>query len=521
MTIMTSFLFETFGKELLERAKRYPRLYKTVTLFLAFITAVSALVHSKQVLQTSVNKWLPSTQISLDDELSACLSRWVQNKWKPFRRLATKAESVNYRRMTTRDPEFTGRMSKTFSKDIHFDKAGTQFFWHKRTLFSLHPEKGDKDTRTLTLRAVALSHTPIKNLLREVFDEENKHKKSGTVDILHSKQGRWRLLSRKERPLHTVDLDEEVKDALVRDAEWYLDEQCKARYVDRGIPYRRGYLFYGPPGTGKSSMAMALAAYFQIPIYTLSLASPSLDDEMLAELLTRLPERGVLLLEDVDSAGLNREVSFEAVSRTKKSFSKGNGHRSKSGEDSEALKQHGLTLTGILNALDGAAASEGNITILSTNAPENLDPALVRAARVDRKILFDNASKEVAKKVFKRIVGDQEGVDIDAKAEEFAIHIPDRELSPAQIQVFLLDHMSDADGAISSVNEFVRSIRKEKGKTAEAPSTAQAGSQIRVSASTADLGAGGVSLTKSRTSANMSDSGSKTTYSDISVDSQV
>ncbi len=33
-------------------------------------------------------------------------------------------------------------------------------------------------------------------------------------------------------------------------------------YIDRGIPYRRGYLLYGPPGSGKTSAIMALAGCF-------------------------------------------------------------------------------------------------------------------------------------------------------------------------------------------------------------------------------------------------------------------
>lgn len=42
-------------------------------------------------------------------------------------------------------------------------------------------------------------------------------------------------------------------------------------YADRGIPYRRGYLFYGPPGTGKTSFIGALAGYIKMNLAALSL----------------------------------------------------------------------------------------------------------------------------------------------------------------------------------------------------------------------------------------------------------
>ena len=45
-----------------------------------------------------------------------------------------------------------------------------------------------------------------------------------------------------------------------------------------------------------------------------------------------------------------------------------------------------VTLTGLLNSLDGVVASEARLTFLTTNYPERLDPALVRPGRVDLRL---------------------------------------------------------------------------------------------------------------------------------------
>jgi hypothetical protein len=53
------------------------------------------------------------------------------------------------------------------------------------------------------------------------------------------------------RNLDAVTLQQGVKEALVADVQAYLHPNTKRYYSNRGIPWRRGYLFYGPPGTGK------------------------------------------------------------------------------------------------------------------------------------------------------------------------------------------------------------------------------------------------------------------------------
>lgn len=74
-----------------------------------------------------------------------------------------------------------------------------------------------------------------------------------------------------------------------------------------GIPYRRGYLFYGPPGSGKSSYIQALAGALNYNLCVLNLSERGLADDKLIHLLSLVPERSFVLMEDVDAA-FNKRV---------------------------------------------------------------------------------------------------------------------------------------------------------------------------------------------------------------------
>jgi chaperone BCS1 len=74
--------------------------------------------------------------------------------------------------------------------------------------------------------------------------------------------------------------------------------QLGVSHIDVGI------LFHGPPGTGKTSPTFALGGVFNLSIYCVSLNDVGLTEEHLATLFSSLPARCIVLLEDVDTAGL-------------------------------------------------------------------------------------------------------------------------------------------------------------------------------------------------------------------------
>lgn len=71
-----------------------------------------------------------------------------------------------------------------------------------------------------------------------------------------------------------------------------------------------------------------------------------------------------------------------------------------------------MTFSGFLNALDGVASGEERIIFMTTNHPENLDPALIRPGRVDLMQLIDDADPAQARILFDRFYGESDVPDL-------------------------------------------------------------------------------------------------------------
>ncbi|KAI6352398.1 hypothetical protein MCOR31_011886, partial [Pyricularia oryzae] len=238
----------------------------------------------------------------------------------------------------------------------------------------------------------------------------------------------WRKVAKRPiRPINIIVLDQEQKTAVFSDMNEYLQPKTECWYSNRGIPLRRGYLFHGPPGTGKTSFSFALAGVFGLEIYVISLIKPQLSDKDLSTLFNGLPRKCIVLLEDIDTAGISKAE-------------------------------------GLLNVIDGVAAHEGRILIMTTNKPEILDEALIRSGRVDLQVAFRNATQQQASELFQRLYSTEKSVkssrclslldatdkkddletsitDADELIEmvaEFGSKIVPDQMSPAEIQGFLL-----------------------------------------------------------------------------------
>ncbi|KAH6990320.1 BCS1 N terminal-domain-containing protein [Ilyonectria destructans] len=286
-----------------------------------------------------------------------------------------------------------------------------------------------------------------RHVFENVFSEAHKlaAKANEGKTVVYSARGMdWVPLGdpRKKRPLASVVLDEGVKESVVNDVKDFMDRQ--QWYVDRGIPYRRGYLLFGPPGSGKTSFIQALAGELDFSVAMINLSEMGMTDDKLAYLLTKLPKRSLLLLEDADAAFVNRRQ-----------------------RDSDGYNGATVTFSGLLNALDGVAAGEERIAFLTTNHVDRLDPALIRPGRVDLMLRIGEATRFQAGQMWDRFYGD---VDVDHSGRErFLVRLdelglfgegPDgkpsnRNTSTAAIQGLFLFNKNDMKGAIDMAEGLI------------------------------------------------------------------
>jgi mitochondrial chaperone BCS1 len=132
----------------------------------------------------------------------------------------------------------------------------------------------------------------------------------------------------------------------------------------------------------------------------LSLSTIGMDDTTLNDLVSELPQQCILLMEDIDAAlnpGITRDLNDDDAT-SDEGVNKRRQERQQSAPQSTGSR---VTLSGVLNALDGISAQEGRILYATTNIYSALDPALCRPGRMDLHIQFKLASKYQIRELFK------------------------------------------------------------------------------------------------------------------------
>lgn len=431
----------------------------------------------------------------------------VEESLLGYEKAVGKSETFHYR-------DWRAQAPLQFEPDI-----GTYWFIWRRNAFRLIRQpcltKRDYDqepAHEIIISCLGWNHGPIRKLIEEA-DRWAKSRNGEQTDVYHAKldapgnggDAYWRqLTSRPSRPLETVDLPKQQKAELISGLDNFLRASKRSWYARRGIPYRRGYLFSGPPGTGKSSLSFALAGRFGLDMYMISLEDTRFNEGDFQRLFSELPPRCIVMIEDVDAAGMVMDRSDGATTPAAKTAptllvngaatpgesDDGKSDISVSTPASPTAKHHdtsaggeekkGISLSALLNLIDGVASHEGHILVMTSNYIDHLDKALMRPGRVDKHVIFTNAKRTQIRDLFVRMYSaddeestyspfnsnqsDKKDVDADLEkdAELFAEQFPEEQFSPAEIQGFLLFRVEDRSKALKEVGAWIEGRMGEK-----------------------------------------------------------
>jgi ATPase family associated with various cellular activities (AAA) len=180
---------------------------------------------------------------------------------------------------------------------------------------------------------------------------------------------RYMTRTTKPDPFKGLFFDQEIHELIAKLGYWLRQRDW---YANHGIPWRTGVLFHGPSGTGKSSLALAIAQKFNLPLVQFYMNT--FTDKEFSREWDSLPAPCVVVLEDIDTVFHGRKPMTV--------------HRS-------------LSFECVLNQISGVNSLNGILLVVTTNLLEHVDPALgqldehgrpTRPGRIDHIVYFGEAS---------------------------------------------------------------------------------------------------------------------------------
>lgn len=255
---------------------------------------------------------------------------------------------------------------------FHFFFIGYRLFWFTKA--TLPSTGSEREKENIIITTLGRTQQPLLNLV-DVFAPLPKAE--AHVKVYNWGNSDWSVVaSIPERSLDTVCINEAIKKALINNVQRFINEP--EWFANKGLPYKLSVLFHGCPGSGKTSLIKALASHFKRSVFIVDLSAMS--NSIFQSAIQRLPHNALLLLEDVEAA-------TTAVNARKSADDSANASQSKPALSLETsisdVMGFSLTLSGLLNTLDGIIPMHDVIVCMTTNHLNKLDPALIRKSRMD------------------------------------------------------------------------------------------------------------------------------------------
>jgi len=251
----------------------------------------------------------------------------------------------------------------------------------------------------------------------------------------------------------------------------------KAWYDYEGHPHTFGLGLHGPPGTGKTSIIKCIANKLNRHIIVIPLSKVKTQREFSEYFFEQYYNRAnsrklgwenkIIVFEDIDcmsdivkkrktnetsvivdeeiSQDKNMLVQNKLLNKIAKKMD--DDHVDSLVVDLDKSKDDKITLSYILNIIDGIRETPGRILIITSNNYESLDPALVRPGRIDMTLEMKNSSIDTIKEMYNHYYGDIIPDYVEKKLVNFVI-------SPAKLVNMRLEFERKEDFLSALINEF-------------------------------------------------------------------
>ena len=330
-----------------------------------------------RVLWQRFSRWASFTAtIEEADPMYVYISRWVEatypNKFRNVEYKIDETSSGNEHEEVSLHIDNNGNENEKLHMKHHVDYF---FIWRNwrvlkiaKSRVKLENARSFKQVHMgqITISGLFAKQAIKKMVANHAYDLRKKEivkaKKDRILTHTQGDYGRWnaRYLTNFKK-VSQMYLD--VKDEILEDVENFQSK--KKWYLDRGISYKRGYLFYGEAGVGKTQFVNALAFHTKRDVYYISISEVKQND--FSSLIGNIGSNSIIFLDDVDIQLPTRKKS----------------------------KKGGVNLQTILSFMDGNKSPHDAIIILAANEIDKMDYALMRKGRLDKKFEFKKPSQKL------------------------------------------------------------------------------------------------------------------------------
>ncbi|CAJ1946901.1 unnamed protein product [Sphenostylis stenocarpa] len=355
-------------------------------------------------------------------------------------------------------------LSMDDNEEIIEEFQGVKLWWGsykitpKTQSFSVYPSSDEKRYYKLTFHKryrSLITECYLKHVLEEAKAIEMKNRQ---LKLYTNSKTRWsHVVFEHPATFETLAMRPKEKEGIINDLVKF--KSGKSYYTKIGKAWKRGYLLYGPPGTGKSTMIAAMANFMNYDVYDLELTAV-VDNSDLRKLLINTSSKSIIVIEDID-------CSLDLTGQRKKKKERVEGKEGKSaslkrGDEDDEDKGSKVTLSGLLNVIDGiwSACGGERIMVFTTNFVEKLDPALIRRGRMDKHIKLSYCCYEAFKVLAKNYL-DVESHHLFPRIEKL---LEETKITPADVAETLMPKSEDeeVDTSLHSLIQFLEMTEIKK-----------------------------------------------------------